>query len=86
MKVKELIKELQKFDWDMEVNIYDREDNMHCDSFEFKVEVEWFSHYKDGSLLGSKIFPTQEKAEEAAKEHERLNPTYRNVLTIYADY
>ena len=86
MKVKELIKELEKFDWDMEVNIFDWEDNMHCDSFDFKVEVEWFSHYKDGSLLGSKIFKTLEEAQSTAKEHKWLDPTYRNVLTIYADY
>lgn len=86
MKVKELIKELEKFDWEMEVNVFDREDRMYCDCIDLKVEVEWFSHYKDGSLLGSKIFHTQEEAEETAKEYKWINPTYKNVLIIYADY
>ena len=40
MKVKELIKELEKFDWDMEVVVYDREDHTYDDCIEIKKEIE----------------------------------------------
>lgn len=86
MKVKELIEELKKFDGDMPVYIFDWEDRIHCDTLSLKQEVEWFSHYKDWSLLGSRISPTYKEAEEIARENNRHDPTYKNVLTIYADY
>jgi len=51
MKVKELIKELEKFDWDMDVVVYDREDHTHDDYIELKKEILSYMIGKDGKPL-----------------------------------
>ena len=84
MKVKELIKELEKFDWDMKVYVYDREDNTHDDSFVFKQEIESFLLWEDWKPIWSRIDKTLEEAEEKTKKWKL--PLKKDVLVIYADY
>lgn len=84
MKVKELIKELEKFDWDMNVYVYDREDHTHDNYIELKQEIESFSFYKDWSLLWSRIDKTLEEAEKKTEKRDKVKR--ENVLVIYADY
>ena len=84
MKVKELIKELEKYDWDMNVYVWDWEDYTVDDCLELKQEIESFSFYKDGSLLWSRVDPTLEEAEKKTEKRDKVER--RNVLVIYADY
>ena len=85
MKVKDLIKELQKFDWEMKVYVYDREDNTHDDSFEFKKEIESFCIWSDWKPIWSRIDKNKELAMINTLKRKN-NIIQRDVLVIYADY
>jgi len=85
MKIKDFIKELQKFDEDMEVVIYDWEDRTYDNAFEFKKEIESICIWKDWKPIGSRI----DKNEEMAYYNTRnwKNEIKRkDILVIYADY
>lgn len=84
MKVKELIKELEKFDWDMEVVVYDREDHTYDDCIEIKKEIESYMVGKDGKPIWSRIDKTIGEAEENTKKREKA--VRKDILVIYADY
>lgn len=84
MTVKELIKELQKYDENMEVVIYDREDRTHDTVFEFSKEIESYMIWKNWKPLWSRIDKTKELAEINTSKWERK--TQKDILVIYADY
>ena len=84
MTVKELIEELQKYDWDMKVYVYDREDHTHDDYIEVKQEIESFLLWEDWKPIWSRIDRTLEEAEENTKKREKA--VRKDILVIYADY
>ena len=84
MLVKEFIKELQKYDGDMKVYIYDREDNTYDDSFEFTQQIESFMIWEDWKPIASRIDKNQELAEQSTKQWK--NKIQKDVVVIYADY
>ena len=47
MKIKDFIKELQKYDENMEIVIYDWEDNTYDNAFEFSKEIESYCIWTD---------------------------------------
>lgn len=84
MKVKELIEQLKKFDWEMDVVVYDREDHTHDDYIELKKEILSYMVDKDGIPIWSRIDKTEEEAEENTKKRDKA--VRKDILVIYADY
>jgi len=84
MKVKELIEQLKKFDWDMDVVVYDREDHTHDDYIELKKEIQSYMVGKDWKPIWSRVDKTLEEAEEHTKNRDKA--VREDILVIYADY
>ena len=84
MTVKELIKELEKYDWKMKVYVYDREDQTYDDSFEFKQQVESFMIWEDWKPIASRIDKDYAFAKQSTKERKKV--VHKDILVIYADY
>lgn len=85
MKIKDLIKKLQEYDEEIEVVIYDWEDNTYDNSFEFSKEIESYCIWSDWKPIWSRI----DKNEEMAYYNTRnwKNKIKRkDILVIYADY
>ena len=83
MKVKELIKELEKFDWDMEVVVYDREEHTYDDVFTFKKKARAYTENK-WKRKWIDIYEDMEQAKKRTKWVEWVK--YDDILVIYADY
>lgn len=85
MKIKDFIKELQKYDEDMEVVIYDWEDNTYDNAFEFKKEIESYCIWTDWKPIWSRIDKNQELAMiNTFKWKNKV--VQKDILVIYADY
>lgn len=86
MKVKELIEELQKFNWDMEVAIYDREDKTYDNYFEFNVETLATGRNSVWKIVHSDVFKNRQIASLITYKDKWRNVKYEDILIIYADY
>ena len=85
MKVKELISELQKYDENTEVMVYDYENLDHVDEIELREEVEVFMCNWAWEIIGSTVVENMEKAKEHASMNKWCNAKYRRIVTIFYD-
>ena len=83
MKVKELIKELKKYDEDVEVMVYDYENLDHVDNIELRKQVEVFMCNWAWEPIGSVITNDYESAMEHASANKWCNAKYRKIVTIF---
>ena len=85
MKVKDFIKELQKYDENMEVVIYDREDNTYDNAFIFSKEIESYCMWSDWKPIWSRIDKDMKNAMiNTSKWKNKI--VQKDILVIYADY
>lgn len=85
MKIKDFIKELQKFDENMEVVIYDWDDNTYDNDFEFSKEIESYMMWKDWEPIWSRIDKNEEMAYYNTRDWKN-EIIRKDILVIYADY
>lgn len=84
MKIKDFIKELQKYDEDMEVVVYDWEDNTYDNAFEFSKEIESYCIWTDWKPIWSRIDKNMKQALINTAKWNRI--VQKDILVIYADY
>ena len=84
MKVKELIEQLQKYDGDMQVVVYDREDHTYDDYLKLNKEIQSYMILEDWKPIWSRVDKTIQEAIENTKSWEKA--VRKEILVIYADY
>ena len=88
MKIKELIEKLQEYDENMEVVIYDWEDNTYDNAFEFSKEIESYMMWKDWKPIWSRIDKELSTAKIITDKRGKqwCDVVHKDILVIYADY
>jgi hypothetical protein len=86
MKIKELISELQKYDEDTDIYVYDYEDATHCWDIEVRKQIEVYMCDGWGKAIGSTICNCVEEAKEHASVNKWYNAKFKKIVTIFYDF
>lgn len=84
MKIKDFIKELKKYDENIEVVVYDWEDKTYDNYFEFNEEVESYKIWKDWKPIWSRVDKNLAQAE--LNTWDRWKVVRKPILVIYPDW
>lgn len=80
MKIKELISELKKYDEDVDVYIWDYEEDTHCWDIEVRSQIVISDCWE------TEVANDSEKAIEIANTNKWYNAKFKRIVTIFYDY
>lgn len=84
MKVKELIEDLKKYDWEMNIYIYDWQDKTVDEYIRLEKQVESFKIDSFWDYIWSRIDNTIEQAKGKTKDWAKV--IHKDILVMYWEY